>query len=165
KGLMPYLDPLGRDAIEPDMMYMAVSEIPTKELLKEKKEEMETVNINIGQHLHGLIDQSSPNNVFPKINYSDFLEDITDTGKEGVLPVLDFVEGTPTITSMALFKGDRYVGDLDLEYRLPYILLQKNIKEEEMNATIPLDPFLPYIEGKVSNEKELYTTFYIVKGG
>lgn len=162
KGLSPYLDLLGRDSNIPDTMYLSISKTTANDILmlQNKGGFIE----DIGRFLHDVIEESSTQEVFPKVTFSTFFTTLFDTGVDPILPVFEVIDDTPKITAIALFQDDQYIGDLPMEDKILLNLLEAKIREQLFDVSLPFKPFAKYLVGKKSENKELNTSFRILKG-
>lgn len=162
KGILPLLDTDARDARVPDLMYLGVSKTTTKELFSID----EGLNTDVGQYLHGLIENHSRDHNIPRKTLQDFLRIYYDVGHDNVLPLFEIQEGLPKLGGMALFKGDRMVGELTNKDAVFINLMGRTVKEQLLELSLPLEPFKRHLEYQEDRtpEEEVHATFYIGKG-
>lgn len=163
KGILPLLDTDARDARVPDLMYLAVSKTTAKEILSIEEEELHT---DVGQYLHGLIENHSRDHNIPRKTLQDFLRIYYDIGQDNVLPLFEIQEDFPKLSGIALFKGDQVVGELTNKEAILINLMDRTVKEQLLELSLPLEPFKDHLEEREgrTREKEVDTTFVIKKG-
>lgn len=164
KGLLPHIDTLSRDANLPDTMYLALGSKSAKEIVN--SQESSTISVNIGQFLHEVIKKNSKQRHFPEITLNTFLMALNDAGKDPILPIFTLDGGNiPKITSIALFKDDKYVGKLPSEDILLLDLTQKGkIKEKLFETSFSMEPFNKYIKREKMEKDDIHIAFEILRG-
>jgi spore germination protein len=143
EGIMHYLDTLDRDAILPDSMYLAISDTTANELITTGDKR---VTMDIGQFLHGLLEENAVDHLFPRVNFQDFQSSFYDIGKDPYLPLLGFENDMPKLTGIAIMRDDKYVGKTPIADKVYFNLLLKRIKDVNIEVTVPTEPFKKYIE-------------------
>ena len=163
KGILPHLDTYARDARVPDLMYLSVSKTTAKEILSIEEEKLRT---DVGQYLHGLIENHSRNHNVPRKTLQDFLRVYYDIGHDNVLPLFEIKEGFPKLSGIALFQADKMVGELTNEDAVLINLMNRTVKEQALELSLPLEPFKEHLEKREDREqeKEVETTFIIRNG-
>lgn len=164
KGILPYIDTLDRDASLPDSMYLAISDTSAKELLSTDSKD---ISLDIGQFLHGLIEENSTDHLFPRINFQDFQSSFYDIGKDPYLPLFELEDGIPILAALAIMQDDQYVGRIPIKDKIYFNLMQENIKDMTMEVGLPTKPFEKYIEKEENiskREETLHTSYNILKG-
>ena len=164
QGIMPFLDTLDRDASLPDSMYLAISDTSAKNLLLTKSNK---INMDSGQYLHGLIEQNSSDHLFPRVNFQDFQSSFYDIGKDPFLPLFSAKDDIPVLSGIAILKDDKYVGKFPISDTAYFNLLRSNVKDKNIELTLPTKPFEKHIEGEENLSKRadtMYTAFNILKG-
>ena len=163
KGIMPILDTAARDASIPDLMYLSVSQTTAKEVLSISKDE---TAMDIGQFLHGLIENHSTNHNIPRKTVQDFLRIYYDIGQDNVLPIFEIKEKVPTLSSLALFKGDQMVGELTIPEATLINLMDGTVKQQDLGFSLPLAPFKGHLEKRENRKDEemVNMSFMIQKG-
>lgn len=140
-GLEKYLDTLSRDAKISDMGYLAVSDIPTKELMSSLQSEDAP---NIGIYLQNIIKKSVNSNTIPEAIMTVFVRDIQDFGIDPVLPLFSLKEDKPYIKGLGLFREDKYVGPLNEEDISILMLLKQRSKNTEFQLDIDSESLKDY---------------------
>lgn len=151
KGILPFLDTQARDTRVPDLMYLSVSNTTAKELLSVDTGEIST---DAGQFLHGLIENHATDHNIPKKSLQDFLRIYYDIGQDNVLPLFEIKENIPKLSAVAVFKGDKFVGELTNEEALLINLMVRTVKEKKLELSLPIEPFDAYLEKREYRDKE-----------
>ncbi|MCA0969748.1 Ger(x)C family spore germination protein [Halobacillus litoralis] len=141
KGMKKYMDTLSRDAKISDLGYLAISDIPTKELMSSDQSEDSP---NIGIYLQSLIEKSIKNHMIPDSVLTVFLRDVQDFGIDPVLPMLSMNGDKPYIKGLSLFKKDKYVSTLSEEDIYHLMLLRQRSKDTEFQLDLDSEAFKPY---------------------
>lgn len=149
KGVLPLLDAQARDTRVPDLMYLAIAKPTSKELLSIDEKNL---SVDIGQFLHDLIENHTSDHNIPRKTLQDFLRIYYDVGQDNVLPIFEIKDDTAKHTSVALFMGDRVVGELSNNEIMYVNLMDRHVKEELMELTLPLEPFEKYLEDRENSE-------------
>ena len=163
KGILPSLDTIARDARLPDLMYLSVSKTTAKEILFVDEEGIST---DIGQFLHGMIENHSRDHNIPRKTLQDFLRIYYDIGQDNVLPLFEIKENVPKLSAIAVFKGDKLVGQITNEEAVLINLMDRTVKENMLELSLPIEPFEPYLEKREDRNKEqkVEITVMIKKG-
>ncbi|WP_176330309.1 Ger(x)C family spore germination protein [Oceanobacillus rekensis] len=165
KGILQYLSSAVRDARVSETMLIAIANTSAKEILTKGQDEL---SLNIGQYLHNLIEKEIEEDSFPDIYLHEFTHLEADIGYDPVAPIIDLVENKPKISGIALFKGDKYVDEVSLLEGYLVNLMQKTTRSTPLEISVPIKPFLPYIDknrGKADNDDDdLYINVNIEKG-
>ena len=151
KGIMPLLDTQARDARVPDLMYLSVSKTTAKELLSVDPAGLPT---DVGRFLHGLIESHTTDHNVPRKSLQDFLRIYYDIGQDNVLPLFEIKENGPRLSAMAVFKGDRLVGEMTYEEAILINLMSRTVKEQKLELSLPIEPFEAYLEKREFRDKE-----------
>src|SRR5699024_1064372 len=160
QGIIPLLDTEARDARIPDLMYLAVSDTTAKETLTINEK---NIPVDIGQFLRELIENHTHDHNIPRKTLQDFLRIYYDIGQDNVLPLFELVDGIPKLESIAVFKGDQLVGELTNEEAVLINLMDRTVKEQLVEFSLPLEPFKQYLE-KREEKEDVDLTVLIQKG-
>ncbi|WP_026905616.1 Ger(x)C family spore germination protein [Paucisalibacillus globulus] len=162
-GLHPYTDTLRRDANIPSTLLLAVADSKAKDIFNVQEE---TIDTNLGEYLHGLLEPGVEQRLFPAIQFPKFAYAIKNPGIEPVLPTMGMRDGIPTITGLAIFKGDKMVGQLSLADAQLYKLIEGTVSDEYMEITLPIDPLSEFMSNRKEIEKkdDINIIFIIEKG-
>lgn len=163
KGILPSLDTLARDARLPDLMYLSVSKTTAKEILSVDEEGIST---DVGQFLHGLIENHSTDHNVPRKSLQDFLRIYYDIGQDNVLPLFEIKENVPKLSAIAVFKGDEFVGEVTNEEAVLINLMDGTVKEQILELSLPLEPFESYLEKRENrNQEEKVEIIVLIRKG
>ncbi|RDW18148.1 hypothetical protein CWR48_11205 [Oceanobacillus arenosus] len=145
KGIFPYLDTLNRDARLPDSMYLAISVPTAKEILTKDEQ---SISNNVGEHLHGIIEENAPDHpIPPRITLQSFLTKYYDIGIDPTLPIIGIEDNIPKIKSIAIFRNDKLVGEIESKYLLLFKILEQTVKNDKFQLSLPMKPFEKYLKG------------------
>lgn len=163
EGILPLLDSQARDARLPDLMYLAVSKTTAKEVLSVDEEQL---SADVGQFLHGLIENHSTDHNVPRKTLQDFLRIYYDIGQDNVLPLFEIQNDLPKLSGIALFKADKMVAELSNEETILINLMDRTVKERMLELSLPIEPFQDYLEERENGdpEKEVEIAVLIKKG-
>ncbi|WP_157724773.1 Ger(x)C family spore germination protein [Virgibacillus phasianinus] len=164
KGILPYLDTLGRDAKVADTMFLAVSDTTAKDVIKMGQKDPQT---NVGHYLYRLIEQSIIHDVVPRMTLQDFIHAFYDVGKDPIMPILKISKKRPYLYAVGLFKNDQLVGQIPAEDAFLINMLEKKVKTTQLELELPLKPFEKYIQkpgGKKSDEKTFSVLISVLNG-
>lgn len=163
QGLLPLLDGQARDARLPDLMYLAVSETTAKEVLSVDEQE---ISVDVGQFIHGLIENHSTDHNIPRKTLQDFLRIYYDVGQDNVLPMFKIENDAPKLSQNALFKDDKMIGTINNKEAILINLMDRTVREQMFEVSLPLEPFQKYIlsEDKNDNQEKAEIAFIIQKG-
>ncbi|MFD1929305.1 Ger(x)C family spore germination protein [Sporosarcina siberiensis] len=162
-GILPLLDTAVRDARLPDLMYLSVSKATAKEIISTGAEEL---TVDVGELLHGIIKNHSTNHNVPRRTVHDFLRIYHDIGHDNVLPLFEIQDNNPKLTAIAVFKGDEFVGEMTLQEALLLNLMDKTVKGENLDLSLPIEPFENHLEKREDRDqnKEVEISVLINKG-
>jgi len=163
-GIMPYLDALQRDAAVNNSMYLAISNTTAKEVLLLNNE---NTTMNMGQLLYETINSSASEKMLPGVTLQDFMRKFYDVGIDNVLPVFDIEKNNrPKIKKIALFNAGQYVGDLTLQDNTLLNLINTSVKDQRLDFSIPISPFIDYLEKDEDKKKSehVQVSIRIIKG-
>src|SRR5690625_1477921 len=163
QGILPLLDTEARDARIPDLMYLAVSDTTAKETLTVNEK---NIPVDIGQFLRELIENHTHDHNILRKTLQDFLRIYYDIGQDNVLSLFELREGIPQLNAIAVFKGDQVVGEMTNEEAVLINLMDRTVKEQLVEFSLPLEPFKEYLEKREDRkeEKEVDLTVLIKKG-
>lgn len=163
KGILPLLDSQARDARLPDLMYLAVSETTAKEILSVDEKKLSS---NVGQFLHGLIENHSTDHNVPRKTLQDFLRIYYDVGQDNVLPLFEIQNDTPKLSGIALFQADKMIAKLSNEETVLINLMDRVVKERMIELSLPIEPFKEYLETRENgNQRKGVESVFLIKKG
>ncbi|MGP4106531.1 Ger(x)C family spore germination protein [Virgibacillus sp. L01] len=164
KGLLSFVDTQIRDARVSDTMFLAVSDTTAKDVITQGKE---GASVHIGKYLYELIEQSIQDNIIPRVTLQDFLHIYYDKGKDPYLPILSTKTESPTLSAIALFQDDKYVGQVPLRNALLLNVFTKTIENATLEAQLPMEPFKQYMKKSKqdeSDDEKFYILMKVLKG-
>ncbi|WP_010093799.1 Ger(x)C family spore germination protein [Ornithinibacillus scapharcae] len=142
QGLNPILDTLRRDADIPNTLLLAVADSKASELFTVEEE---SINTNLGEFLRGLIQPGTEEQLFPEVPLPGFSTTIRNEGIDPILPILGLRDGLPALVGIALFKDDKMVGELPLEYEGYFKMMEGTLRNYFLNLTVPIKALEPYL--------------------
>lgn len=145
QGLNPILDTLRRDADIPNTLLLAVADSKASELFNVEEE---SINTNLGEFLRGLIQPGTEEQLFPEVPSPSFSTTIRNEGIDPVLPIMGLRDGLPALVGIALFKDDKMVGELPLEYEGYFKMMEGTLRNYFLNLTVPIKALEPYLVDK-----------------
>ncbi|ARI78184.1 Ger(x)C family spore germination protein [Halobacillus mangrovi] len=161
KGLTRYMDTLSRDAKVSDMSLLAVSDVPTSDILKSTPSEDAP---NTGEYLHRLIEKSIKHEMITDATLTVFQQDFFSIGADPVLPLLTLENGKGIIKGLALFQDDRYVGSLPADDIIFLMMIRDELEHGEFQLKLPKNSLDDYLKEKSikdpHEEDELYVSLY-----
>ncbi len=150
KGFLPFMDTLARDPRVPDLMYIGVAHPNAKEILMIEEENIST---DVGQFLHGIIEHHSNDHNIPRKTLQDFLHVYYDIGHDNILPIFEIVNDVPKHSKNALFQGDKVVGELSQEEITLVNMVERTVKDQLLELSIPMGPFAESTEYKENGQQ------------
>ncbi|KHE67569.1 spore gernimation protein [Halobacillus sp. BBL2006] len=160
KGLTRYMDTLSRDAKVSDMSLLAVTDVPSANLLQSKSSEDAP---NTGEYLHRLIEKSIKHEMITDASLTVFQQDYFSIGADPVLPLLTLEDDKGVINGLSLFQDDRYVGRLPADDIIYLMMLRNEMKHGEFQIELPQDSLDDHLKKgsiKNPNESSLYVSLY-----
>src|SRR5699024_823579 len=163
QGILPLVDTHARAARIPDLMYLAVSDTTAKETLTISEK---NIPEDTGHFLREMIENHARDHNIPRKTLQDFLRIYYDIGQDNVLPLFELREGIPQLNDIAVFKGDQVVGELTNEEAVLINLMDRTVKEQLVEFSLPLEPFKQYLEkkGVEKGKEDVDLTVLIQKG-
>lgn len=162
KGLMQYLDTLARDAKVADTMFLSVSNTTAEEVITMGEDDASS---NVGHYLYRLIEQTVDDDIIPRTTLQDFIHKYYDVGKDPMLPLLKVKEGRPYLYAMALFKGDKYAGEISMRDAFLINILENRVESTLVELELPLEPFKKYLEKPLKDSEETFSVLLSVLNG
>ncbi|GAV10645.1 Ger(x)C family spore germination protein [Paenibacillus sp. chi10] len=140
QGITDVVENLTRDPFFGDMIFLAVSEGPSHELLHHNYEQIP----NIGTYLYQMLQQHIQDDWVPSCTVHDYRSAFYSAGRDPVLPMLRKLSNGVEIYSLALFQEDRVVGTIGAgESYLLKLLLGKLATLKEL--IIDREELRPYL--------------------
>lgn len=162
KGILPLLDTQARDARINDNMYLAVSSTTAKEILYLDEEELD---VNVGQYLYELIYDHSRDHNFPRETLQNFIRTYYASGQDNILPLFEISKSKPKLSGIAVFRGDKLVGELEVSEGIFINLINRSVKDQRLEISLPMEPFKAYLQGKTSLQHKKIETAYEITDG
>lgn len=161
-GILQYVSSAVRDARVSETMLLAITNSSAKEILTEGQEGL---SHDFGKYLYNLIEKEIDEDSIPNIYLHEFTHFESDIGQDPVVPIIELEEGKPKISGIALFQGDKYVDEISFHEGYLVNLMQKTTKSTPYEISVPMDPFVKYIDKKRESidEDDLYLNVNIVK--
>ncbi|MCA0988754.1 Ger(x)C family spore germination protein [Guptibacillus algicola] len=132
-GVLRVLDSFLRDPASGRLTYVGVVEGSAGDLIKEEDEYLQ----GIGPFLQILIRQSIEYGNMPQNNLHFFDYKYYGKGMDPYMPLLKKNENEIVISGLALFKGEKMVGKLDLEEMFMFTLINRKHKAGLFEITLP----------------------------
>ncbi|WP_188207020.1 Ger(x)C family spore germination protein [Alkalibacillus aidingensis] len=142
-GFIEHLDTLGRDAKLSDIVYIAVSDQPSDQVLASTNYEEAP---NIGAYLHQLIETAVRNEEITSSTYHEYLRDYFQVGRDPVLPLLSVDSEKVTIKNIAALQDDKVVGDFTIEEGFYIRLMVDQFDSGLIELKLPIEPFEDHLE-------------------
>lgn len=148
-GIMPWTDILFANPNVNDTGFFVVS--------KDKAEDLFNIRIegypNIGDYIEGMIKHSVEQNFFAKkYELFDLYKYTTNEGNNLVSPYIEIKNDFPSITGMAIFKGDKMIRKIDMEETRGLNLL----RESNVRGTISIEESIEeYTDVYITSKKKV----------
>ncbi|WP_181349321.1 Ger(x)C family spore germination protein [Thalassobacillus sp. CUG 92003] len=157
QGIMWLLDTMTRDAKVADMMYLGISETTSNDILTVNNYEDAP---NAGIYIHRMLEKNIKTESLPKSTLHQFLHEYYDKGLDPTLPLLAKREDKAEVTGLALFKNDKYVGNLNSTEGFFFKLVKDSYKAGQIELTLPKERFEEDIpeEYNQPDDEELHLT-------
>ena len=163
-GILPFLNTLVRDATVSDIMQLAVTNQTARELLET---EQQSVKLNRTEYLQDLMSKEVEKGTLPRNTLEFFTRLVQQVGIDPILPVIDVVEGKPTLTSAAVFRADRYVGNISIKESFMANLLRRRLRGTPLDVGVPFENYQDEVayKGEVTeNEDSIYLSLMLNTG-
>ncbi|TVX92026.1 Ger(x)C family spore germination protein [Paenibacillus agilis] len=141
-GILSIVDTLSRDPSYGDMMYLAVTEKPIRDILAYKYPNIS----NVGNYLTRLIAHNIEDSWVPSCTLHDFRNDFYSAGKEAVLPIVERTNNEVNVTALALFQKDVMVGKIEPEQAVYIKLLLDREQPESLEVKMQKDGMAKYVK-------------------
>ncbi|GGN59222.1 Ger(x)C family spore germination protein [Oceanobacillus indicireducens] len=163
-GILPFLNTHVRDAPVSDIMQLAVTNQTAREILEI---EQQSVELNRTKYLQDLISKEVEKGTLPRITLQFFTRLVQQVGIDPILPVIDVVNGKPTLTGAAVFQEDKYVGNISVKESFMANLLRQRLRGTPIDVGVPRENYLGEIDykGKLTeNEDSIYLSLMLHTG-
>ena len=150
-GIIPFLNTLLRDARVSDRMQLVITNGTAKELLEV---ENESISINTSEYMQELVEKEVKQDMLPQNTLEYFTRLTEQLGIDPLLPIIDVVDGWPTLVGAGLFLDDKYVGSISLQESFLINQMRKKVRNTRLSAEIPAEKY----------EKEIYEKYKLERG-
>lgn len=162
QGILPFVSALVRDARVSDKMLLAVTNQTAREIIELTYEQ---ITINKSEFFKDLINKETRQNKLPISELINVARYIEEPGVDPLLPVIDDVEGQPTLVGAAVFHDDRYVLEISLEDSFLVNQMRRNVSKTLLNASVPLENYRDHLIGEIpADTEELQISMHLTKG-
>ncbi|MFD1017624.1 Ger(x)C family spore germination protein [Thalassobacillus hwangdonensis] len=141
KGILPYVDTLGRDAKMADLISFAIAEENARDILFSEKYEGAP---DIATYLSQLIEKNTKNQGVPDASLHHFIHSLQQVGVDPVLPILSLEHGKVTISSIGLLEEDKLVGQIPPHKGIYITMLKENSKISNLEIELEEEPLKEY---------------------
>ncbi|MDQ0351632.1 spore germination protein [Alkalibacillus filiformis] len=142
EGIFPYLDTIERNAAVSDMLYVAVADQPTRDLMSASNYEEAP---NIGIYLHRLIETAVKNEVIISSTFHEFMRSYFRAGLDPVVPILTVEDNKVEVNSIGAMQDDILVGTYSMDEIFYARLIRDRFKQGRTELTMDLNDFEGYI--------------------
>lgn len=163
-GILPFLNPLVRDARVSDIMQLAITNQTARELLEL---EQQKVKINHTEYFENLIQKEIELDILPLNSLEYFTRISEQVGIDPVLPVIDIVDDQPTLTSIAVFNVDRFVGELTLKESFLINQMRKTVDDTPLEVEVPLENYkdlLSFAGEEIDSMDSIFLSLRLTRG-
>ncbi|MCM3739611.1 Ger(x)C family spore germination protein [Oceanobacillus luteolus] len=162
QGILPFVSALVRDARVSEKMLLAVTNQTAREIIELTYEQ---ITINKSEFFKDLINKETRQNKLPISELVNVDRYIEEPGIDPLLPIIDDVEGRPTLVGAAVFHDDRYVLEISLEDSFLVNQMRRNVSKTLLNASVPLENYRDHLIGEIpADTEELQISMHLSKG-
>lgn len=147
-GLLPLLNTLVRDARVSDTMQLIISNQTARELLET---EQENIKLDKLEYFHDIVKKEVDADILPRNTLEYFTRYIERVGTDPILPVMDLVDGRPSLIAGGVFQNDQYVGEITLEETFLVEQMRRRVSRSPLRADIPAVNYLQ----EITSDEEL----------
>ncbi|WP_404346539.1 Ger(x)C family spore germination protein [Sutcliffiella horikoshii] len=151
-GIISIIDTLSRDSEVGTMAYLAVSKPQAYDLLQLSQESEDVTNA--GTFLYDLITQNVEADSLLSPTLHEFMQCYYSEGRDPVLPLLNFKDGTIIIEGISLFQEDKVVGQIDSSDSFYLKLLLDPFEAGSTEIILPKEKVKEYILSSNNKQKE-----------
>ncbi|WP_077624441.1 Ger(x)C family spore germination protein [Sediminibacillus massiliensis] len=144
EGASQVLDALNRNAKIPDTLFVTMADGQASEVLQSVYDNSTT---NAGTYLEQIIDTNTRQEIVTRSTLRDFLHQYFTIGLDPVLPMVSINNGMPKIDKLALFRDDKYIGNINTREGFFVKLLTDNYKTGRVQTSVPSEIFKEYKKG------------------
>ncbi|WP_347552123.1 Ger(x)C family spore germination protein [Pseudalkalibacillus hwajinpoensis] len=109
-GIIDLVDTLQRDPAIGSRAFLAIANSDPEEMLRS-----DFGNVDIGSYIHDVLEHNSVNGMLPLTNLHYFLYYYYSEGNDPFLPLIEKQDNKVKIVGLALFDGDKMVGEIGLQ--------------------------------------------------
>ncbi|MFC5466414.1 Ger(x)C family spore germination protein [Lederbergia graminis] len=163
-GILPFIETLYRDANLPNTSYLAVSDGDAKDIIRIQEKD---ISMNIGKFLHGLIEENSTPNRFPRVMLPNFIRDFYDIGVDPILPLFKLNKDVPKLSAIAVMQDDKMVGEISIDNAILLNMIRKSVRAKWLEVSLPMEPFEKFLEKDTIVQQRrdtLHTAYNILRG-
>ncbi len=142
-GIFPHIDTLQRDASISDMVFIAVSNQPTEQVLTASNYEQSP---NIGTYIQRLIETSVRDERITSSTLHEFSKKFFTVGYDPLVPIIANHDNKAQLTGLAIFQDDHYVDELSIEDVFYVRLISDKFKQGQVDLKLPIEPFKNMME-------------------
>ncbi|WP_251635006.1 Ger(x)C family spore germination protein [Neobacillus niacini] len=158
RGLSQLVDALNRDPTIGNMVYLTVADDDALSIVNIDQSKLK---VNLGTYLYNLIKQNVESEQLTSPTLHEFNHNLQDHGKDPVLPILKLKGEGVTISGIALFKGDRIVGELPSNKLFYAKVLYDKYKSGTHELGFNRSHFKQIIKNQGRENKEVYDRLFI----
>src|SRR5690606_8372063 len=145
-----------------EKMLLAVTNQTAREIIELTYEQ---ITINKSEFFKDLINKETRQNKLPISELVNVARYIEEPGIDPLLPIIDDVEGRPTLVGAAVFHDDRYVLEISLEDSFLVNQMRRNVSKTLLNASVPLENYRDHLIGEIpADTEELQISMHLSKG-
>ncbi|MBR7553041.1 Ger(x)C family spore germination protein [Allobacillus sp. GCM10007491] len=154
EGIWPHLDTLQRNQFVSDLVYITVSEMPSREVLNAQVFEEAP---NVGIYIYRLLDQVIGKEEIVDSSLHEFIKNYLKVGVDPITPVLSIEEDRVIVTGLGLFQDDRFIDTIDLHEAFYVRLILDEFKAGELQIELPTENYRQFMEDfEPSPEEETF---------
>ncbi|MEI3596963.1 MULTISPECIES: Ger(x)C family spore germination protein [unclassified Oceanobacillus] len=157
-GILPFLNTQVRDATVSEIMQLAVTNQTAREILEI---EQQSVELNRTEYLQDLISKEVEKGTLPRITLQFFTRLVQQVGIDPILPVIDVVDGKPTLTGAAAFRADQYVASISVKESFMANLLRQRLRGTPIDVGVPRENYLDEIIAYKGEPSEIEDSIYL----
>ncbi|MFE8702448.1 Ger(x)C family spore germination protein [Cytobacillus sp. FJAT-54145] len=157
KGIVSIADTLSRDPSIGSLVYMVVAENEARDIMSHNYKDIP----NIGEYLYRLIEHNIEQHSIPSCTIHEFLKYYYSDGRDPILPIISRKNNEVGISKMALFNGDKLVGDIDTKYLFNIQLLLNNASRQQREMKISIEN-IPFEKKALEEKEDIKNNFHIL---
>ncbi|GAA0470904.1 spore germination protein GerSC [Alkalibacillus silvisoli] len=150
-GIFPYLDSIERNTAVSVMLYVALSDEPTRNLLSASNYEEAP---NIGIYLQRLIETAVRDERIVSSTFHEFMRSYFQVGKDPVVPILSEEDNKVRVNGIGALQDDVLVGEYTMEEAFYVRLLTDRFDSGRVELALGLEQFEGFISEHANREQE-----------